>query len=79
MTTEERKRHLRNCLPIPNPNINNKSSPIDQYFIHNCGIVKYLFPSSKYHFFRILRNEEMLYERGKKSNTLLGGGIICMN
>jgi len=79
MTIEERKRHLRNCIPIPNPNINNKLSPIEQYYVHNCGIVTYLFPNYKYHFFRILRNEKMLGEREKSSNMLLGRGLISMN
>lgn len=79
MTVEESKRHVRECKPMPNPDINKSFFPHEQLFTHKNGIVHYLYPDYLYHFFRILRNEKKLYQQKKRRGTTLGMGMVSMN
>ncbi len=80
----EKYGHLvRECIPLPQPEIFNdpnlKSFPPNSLFYSENGVVHYLAPDSRFHFFRLLDNEAKLYEQRKKQGSLLGPGFICLN
>ena len=74
---------VRNYDPIPNPELaldpNILNFPPSSLFICENGIVNYLAPDLRFHFFKILLNEEKLYWQRKKTGSLLGMGVICLN
>jgi len=74
---------VRNYKPIPNPELANdpnlKSFPPSSLCVCENGIVKYLAPDPRFHFFRILLNEEKRYWQRKKTGSLLGMGLVYLN
>jgi|GEM_PF-1782307 len=80
----EKYGHLvRDCTPLPQPEIFTDPylktfSPNSLIYCEN-GVVRYLAPDMRFHFFKILLHEEELYERRKKSGSLLGPGVISLN
>jgi hypothetical protein len=80
MSLAERKRLSRECEPIPDPDIfdSNVNDP-SQFFVCEDGIVKYLYPDYRYHFFKILRNEEKLCKKRERMGGLNYLIAVCYN
>jgi len=74
---------VRNCEPIPNPELatdpNLKNFPPSSLFVCENGIMKYLAPDLRFHFFKILLNEEKHYWQRKAAGIRAGMKLICLN
>jgi len=74
---------VRNCKPMPHPGLaadpNLKSFPPDSLSVCENGIMNYLAPDLRFHFFKMLLNEEKRYWQRKKTGSLLGMGLVCLN
>lgn len=70
---------IKNYQPIPNPSIIKNNFSPDKLFVHENGIVKYLYHDKRYMFFTILDNEEKAYEKRKRNGDKDRLRSICLN
>ncbi len=74
-----KKPFIKNCQPVPHPGIINNPLPLDKLFVHENGIVKYLYHDKRYMFFTILENEEKAYEKRKRCGDKDRLRSLCLN